>query len=447
MVNRWSDGLGNPNTNTLPLCQLLGLRNVLLAARADIPEAKSWMMGGLKKIMLALLTSPKRLYFWMDTLCVPLSPETRKMAIRRMADCYNKADIVLVRDSSMMCCSSTAPPDEILLRMTLSTWVGRMWTFQEAVLGRRIMIQLSDGYERPIHLPTYSRSWKKHENVVTTQTTVKNLLQFSLTVFGLQQGSLSASRRLFAIALSLATRTTSKQQDEALCIATLLGRGIDEVLNAEDDRRWLALLSVLKDLISPTVIFMRGPKMGTKGYRWAPSTFLDLEKEGELANMIRGDDSTSPPVDFSDRGILVRFPGMLLKTIPKPLTSVFCLESGETKQRFWSTTGILQDGTTSWDDNKPPVGSHYALVMQRIPNEDVNTRAVLLSECSLEGDVIRGSYVCALNVERLLHEANRPPYVNEQTVWGGITSIENFKDKCWFPDIEQEYSMQTWCIR
>jgi hypothetical protein len=364
-----------------------------------------------------------------------------------MADCYNKADIVLVRDSSMMRCSSSVPPDEILFRLTLSAWVRRMWTFQEAVLGRRIIVQLSDGYERPIHLPIYSTSWKKNENVVTTQNTVKNLLQFSLTVVGLKQESLSASRRLFAIVLSLATRTTSKQQDEALCITTLLGRGIDEVLSAEDDRRWLALLSVLKEFMSPTVIFMRCPKMVTEGYRWAPSTFLDLEKESELANMIRRDDSTSPPVEFSDRGILVRFPGMLLKTIPKPLTSVFCLESYETKQRFWSTTGILQDGTTSWNNKEPPVGSHYALVMQKIPNENANAKAVLLSECSLEGDVIHGAYVCVLNVERLLREANRPPYVNEQTVWGWITSIENFKDKCWFPDIEQEYSMQTWCIR
>jgi hypothetical protein len=181
-----------------------------------------------------------------------------------MADCYSKADIVLVRDSSMMRCSSSVPPDEILFRLTLSAWVRRMWTFQEAVLGRRIIVQLSDGYERPIHLPIYSTSWKKKENVVTTQDTVKNLLQFSLTVVGLQQESLSASRRLFAIVLSLATRTTSKQQDEALCITTLLGRGVDEVLSAEDDRRWLALLSVLKEFMSPTVIFMRCPKMVTE---------------------------------------------------------------------------------------------------------------------------------------------------------------------------------------
>jgi hypothetical protein len=363
-----------------------------------------------------------------------------------MADCYNKADLVLVRDSSMMCCSSTVPSDEILFRLTLSTWARRMWTFQEAVLGRRIIIQLSDGYERLIHLPSHFRNSKEYENVVTSQDTLKNLLQFSLTVATLQLGLLSASRCLYAIVLSLATRTTSKQQDEALCITTLLGRGIDEVLNVEDDRRWLALLSVLRDLMSPTVIFMRCPKMVIEGYRWAPSTFLDLEREGELAYLTRGDDSTSPRADFSDRGILVSFPGLLFKTIPKPLTSVFCFELEETKQRFWSTTGILHDGTTLWNNITPPMGSYYALVMQRIPIEDATIRAVLLSECSLEGGVIHGSYVCVLNVERLLQKAKRPPYVSEETVWGMVTSIENFKDKCWFPDVEQEYSMQTWCI-
>ncbi|EXJ76566.1 uncharacterized protein A1O5_01074, partial [Cladophialophora psammophila CBS 110553] len=123
----WSDGLGNPTSNSLPLCQLLELRNILLSSRADIANVKSLIFGGLKNILVAFTTSPK------------------KLAIRKLTDCFKSAALVLARDSFMMRCSSSMPENDILYQLNLSTWTRRMWTFQEAVVAQRIHLQLSDG--------------------------------------------------------------------------------------------------------------------------------------------------------------------------------------------------------------------------------------------------------------------------------------------------------------
>jgi hypothetical protein len=447
MINRWSDGLGNPTSNSLPLCQLLELRNILLASRADIPNARSWIFGGIKNLILAFTTSPKRIYFWMDTLCVPLDPEARKLAIRKLTDCYKNAALILARDSFMMRCSSSAPADEILHRLNLSTWVRRMWTFQEAVHARRIHLQLSDGYERLFHIPSrFNVSRTEYKHAVVTPDVKKTQLLLSLTIVNLQLELLSAPRRLFAVALALAMRRTSKPTDEAISVATLLDRGIDEVLSVHGKQRWLALLPALRDLMSPAVIFMRGPKMSSPGYRWAPSTFLDLDQENELAYLTRREGSDDSPLSISDSGLKVSFPGLLFGPIPKPLTPVFCFESKATNERFWATTGIRPDGTASWDIEHPPAGIGYGLVMQKVPGDRSATRAVLLANSSVEDGVIYGSYVCVLNIERMLQQSDSPPQVNERIVWGMITSIPDFKEKCWFPDIQEEFSTQMWCV-
>ncbi|EXJ76567.1 uncharacterized protein A1O5_01075 [Cladophialophora psammophila CBS 110553] len=179
----------------------------------------------------------------------------------------------------------------------------------------------------------------------------KNLLLFPLAVAGLQLELMSPQPRLLAVALALSGRTTSWRTDEAISVATLLGVGLDEVLTADDDgeQRWLALLPALQNLLSPSVIFMRGPKLTSPGFRWAPSTFLDLDRETELAFLTRRETQDELPWQISNRGAFVTFPGLLFGVIPKPLTSTFCFESKATAKRFWATTGLRPDGRANWD--------------------------------------------------------------------------------------------------
>jgi hypothetical protein len=294
----------------------------------------------------------------------------------------------------MMCCSTPVPLDEMLYRLNLSTWVRRMWTFQEAVLVKRLQIQLSDGYERLIHISSHFNTMVKSTDVVFTPGVKKNLLLFPLTIACLQYQKLSAPRQLYAIAIALAMRKTSKPTDEAISVATLLGQGLDEVLRVHGKERWPAHLPTLKDPMSPTVIFMRGPKMTSVRYCWAPSTFLDLDDETKLSYLARREGAKDPPLNITDTGLTVSFPGFLFGATTKPLTPIFCFESKATGERFWATTGTRPTGTASWNVEDPPSGIRYGLIMQKIPDDRSTTRAVLLADCSINDGVIYGSYVC-----------------------------------------------------
>ena len=120
----WSDGLGNPKANSLPRCQLERIQH--LVNKLD----------------------PRETYlipFWIDTICVPLVPELKSLAIINMDKTYRNATDVLVFDNSWKDVSVAMPAIEIMMRIRYSTWMTRLWTFQEARLSQNLWFQLSDG--------------------------------------------------------------------------------------------------------------------------------------------------------------------------------------------------------------------------------------------------------------------------------------------------------------
>lgn len=201
-------------------------------------------------------------------------------------------------------------------------------------------------------------------------------------------------------------------------------------------------MPALAELISPSVIFMKCPKMSTAGFRWAPSTFLDLDRGIELSLLGFREHPEDSTLQLTDRGVLVDFPGFLFQSIPKPLLLIFCYESTKTTKRYWATPGMCPGSNSAYNFKNPPSGDGYGLVMQRASSEKSLNRAVLLAECFTKDGIIYGSYVCVLSVEDLLQQMDRPPCVTERVVWNMITTIPNFKESFWFPDIEKEFSKQ-----
>lgn len=119
----WSDGMGNPRRNALMSCQLHRIQrsvNQLYPSR--------------------LLTAGNQ-PFWMDTLCVPLNPEMRILAITRMAKTYLHAGKVLVLDNWLNHHAGEMDPGNILVRIAHSDWSTRLWTFQEAILANECHFQ------------------------------------------------------------------------------------------------------------------------------------------------------------------------------------------------------------------------------------------------------------------------------------------------------------------
>jgi hypothetical protein len=181
----WSDGLGNPNANALPECQLKRLIACIEQMPSDAvePDPDAYLSRGVRiegseehqrrpwRILksFGLPTRQEELegnFFWMDTLCIPVAAPTdgpdvvsevsrlKFMAINQMALIYAGASRVLVLDSGLQTLKlnpQTRTFDtDILAHIVCSTWMRRCWTLQEGALARRVCFQSRAGVVTPL---------------------------------------------------------------------------------------------------------------------------------------------------------------------------------------------------------------------------------------------------------------------------------------------------------
>jgi hypothetical protein len=218
----WADGLGKVDANALPYCQYAFLQQLASAIFTD-PSTPS--------------------YVWIDTLCVPHVPEWRKIAIRRLKDTYRLAEKVIALDSHLRQFKwRDTPPEVISTLLCGSSWFGRVWTLQEAVLGSDLAILLADclvnidlliqrALENPF-LEVTSRFIRGLSREVQAQN-YKNLPLFLYREF--------------------CHRATSKMGDRMICFATLCGLNTDPLFDEENlTERLKLLLDQLGALNKPT---------------------------------------------------------------------------------------------------------------------------------------------------------------------------------------------------
>ncbi|PMD35091.1 hypothetical protein L207DRAFT_131709 [Hyaloscypha variabilis F] len=203
----WSGGLGNPEANALPYCQLTrlfdlwpGFNDRMATRRKNeakdrvpsllyslgrgwseffslptnvrefllLPRKLSWVL------MLALLVclefveyyaviiliwieetwniarAPESL-FWIDTLCIPVGSESlhkklRSRAINTMAQIYVNAGSIVVLDHELQQLQFTQLGTPAILGYLLcSAWMSRCWTFQEGAMAEDWLVQFDDG--------------------------------------------------------------------------------------------------------------------------------------------------------------------------------------------------------------------------------------------------------------------------------------------------------------
>jgi hypothetical protein len=110
----WSDGMGNPLSNTLPICQLRRIQELVNHLYINEPKFP-------EKFLVP---------FWMDTLCVPLDPLVKQLALNLMANTYKFADKTLVLHQSLQSVGKDTSLEEYWTRIKLAPWMIRLWTFQ-----------------------------------------------------------------------------------------------------------------------------------------------------------------------------------------------------------------------------------------------------------------------------------------------------------------------------
>ncbi|XDG09156.1 hypothetical protein ABKA04_008771 [Annulohypoxylon sp. FPYF3050] len=297
----WSDGLGNVRENGIPKCQLHRLSKFT----RDLPTDTS--------------------FFWLDTICVPPDaicqpPEATRerklqsLAISKMRNTYEYSTAVLVLDAWLFSNSSAGMTDaEKMMRVFSCTWNSRLWTYQEGALSKTLYFQFKDTAESLDEMKTRLEI-AMETDIALKFTLGERLVNQYHSLRGFRQFDSTSEDFFLFIMQNMAFRSTSVATDEALCLSTLMGLDMDEILEAEPEQRMAAFWR--KVPCAPSSLLIASvPTLDDVGLSWAPrSCLLTNERLSETGSL-----NTLPsislrrPTRLTDDGLMVDGPGLLIR--------------------------------------------------------------------------------------------------------------------------------------
>ena len=347
----WKDGLGNPDANALPRCQVKRIGELLLELE------DSWLDEIATIVEYKKPRHRATVNFWMDTFCIPVQPrlqELRNGCIGQMRKIYQSAAAVLVLDPDLQQLRSNAKPIEVVGRLLSCSWPSRLWTYQEGTLAwdlcipaQGIVFNLNEILEL---IPEFSDD----EDEISDKNK-RDILEFSVA-----RSIVAACRRavrdpVASVSLrddagdalrnmlrAIAHRTTSREGDETICIATFMDTDPAPILGEQPKDRMVRLLQNLP-ILSKAIMFAHGPRLEAPGFRWAPQTFLSphgLHNEIHFPITYAPDPSDpkarlsvpSPYLHPEGLGLVAFFSGVKLDPLPsQPIPEHFILMTSNEK--------------------------------------------------------------------------------------------------------------------
>ncbi|CAG8960411.1 hypothetical protein HYFRA_00008129 [Hymenoscyphus fraxineus] len=352
----WSDGLGNPISNSLHHCQLEHLSKSLRLIRSD----RIW----------APIQRTQKDFFWMDTLCIPPGNEYNELkmaSINKMACIYAGAARVLVLDSGLQHIRMrNSHMIENLSHINHCAWKRRCWTLQEGALGQCTLFLFADGI---VHVPVPGHPFstyfsaskfpslrKRIHRMVIHSPTSQSLLQYGIprdlgnmrgvpaalyvhldnSLRGLLQerwkygfhrkrGFLTSLQELscfVSVWNSLRNRTTTQIEDVVAILANLVDFDFSHISTLPPKKRLGSIILSLKHL-PLSLLYNSGPRIDpTKVHpnRWIPTVpgpnLLDDEHtmtldSGTLIISRAGDLPSKKPVEPLASAIISRLCGPL----------------------------------------------------------------------------------------------------------------------------------------
>lgn len=303
----WSGGLGNPRSNSLPECQLRRLNHRMQnIARVEsewfwfrlIERAFKYLKVPFKRRLKSILlscgirtTSMSRAVFWLDTLCVPTSPDhaaMRRKAIDQMAFIYAGADRVLILDPELQNINiRNMQNEQVCAYLACCAWRSRCWPYQEGRLARdRIYLLADDIYHHSVALRQImevNRGIKKR----CIMRKDKDLVHSALASFWEDMDSVKvvANNREYSSEFTetwngVSLRSTTMPEDLHGILAVLLGLSSREILSLPLQERTKAVFQA-QDSLPLALLYLRsGPKIRDVKSQWIPqypSGYLTLQ--------------------------------------------------------------------------------------------------------------------------------------------------------------------------
>ncbi|THV04456.1 hypothetical protein K435DRAFT_850919 [Dendrothele bispora CBS 962.96] len=267
----WSHGLGNPQENSLPLCQIRRLRQ------------------NLSRLQVVGESRPA---VWIDTLCIPVAKhfrEYRKRAIELMGRTYDRAEVVLVLDRELQRVDARKIPTlQLDILKAFVGWTRRLWTLQEAALARKVYIETvsglepfwanpKDGSETLLPQMCFREGFK---GLILDRIPPLTVLRQETKVDKLELGGgfsiVTTRTALQSLCFAVKHRSTSKMEDEAIILAITLGMDVKNLVALHDvDERIAQFFEMMRD-VPCDIIFGDCERVRFAPYRWAPRSLLNF---------------------------------------------------------------------------------------------------------------------------------------------------------------------------
>ncbi|KAB5513500.1 hypothetical protein GE09DRAFT_629805 [Coniochaeta sp. 2T2.1] len=294
----WGHGLGNPSENGLPICQLRRLNRF---TKLKLPDTDFGVSN---------------LPIWIDTLCVPVERFWRRKALQLLHNVYSEAWVTIVLDEELLAVPAPDSKAEKAARILSSSWMRRLWTLEEALLGsiglcyafadRIVQHGEVAGYREPDCHP--------FEKAITRDLSGG----IRRTISAMWSVKWEEGHRLLVLLQACCYRATSRPADELICLSSLLDLDVSQLWDVgtdehERERAFYTMLGAETRLNSEDpgiplhLLFMEGPHMCLPGFTWAPVSFLARPVSPILNTRI-----DVPPAYVREDGLHVTMTGYIL---------------------------------------------------------------------------------------------------------------------------------------
>jgi hypothetical protein len=236
----WADGLGGKTESGLNQCQIERLR----------------------KLCTSISETANNAWFWVDSLGIPRRDKNiYYKALVGIRDVYINASAVLVIDKTIEECTTSSTTEVLYAHIYLSAWMQRMWTYEEAVLSKKLIFALKDGFHTYDHV-----TWP---SIRQTVSVVWQSLATQLYRLQVKQDKLSIGH----IQKAFRYRLTNAPQEEFLSVSGMLGLDTQKLLAEKGEERTKAFWLMLKRVPS-SILHLDCPRLSEPGFRWAPKTMM-----------------------------------------------------------------------------------------------------------------------------------------------------------------------------